>query len=164
MKQQFIKYLTGAALVFFLCGKALAGGTLSIGYSQYNLSNGVDLAAAYGSIGHEFALGENVSFTPEFRLGTGVNSDRVFRSSVKINGLYGLAGRFNVYATDQVYFFATASYVNYEFKVGGSTVSSWEGGLGVGAGFYFTESLGLELMYEQVDGSPVGSAAMRFRF
>ncbi|MGY6555486.1 MAG: outer membrane beta-barrel protein [Wenzhouxiangella sp.] len=170
MKTFNLQQLAGAAILLSACmtGSALAGPTGSIGYTQLVDVDGVDLGAIYGSAGFEFDLGPNVSVTPELRVGFGVTDDTLFGIDVELRRLYGLATRVNYNANNGLYLFATASYVNYEFKASafGSSASedTWEFGIGAGLGFYFTERLGLELQYENVDSEDVISAGLRLRF
>ncbi len=139
---------------------AQGGTTASVGYSHFDFDFGLELGAIVGSIGYEFTLNENFSITPEARVGTGVVSD----SGVELDRLFGAATRFNYTPTQNFYLYATTSYVNYRVKSSFASGDSWEFGIGGGVGFNFTESLGIEVQYENVDSVDVFTGALRFRF
>ncbi len=172
MNRPYLRFIkaTAIALLFVVTGQALALPTGSIGYSQLSYPNNTDLGAVYVSAGYEFELGSNTSLTPELRLGTGVKDDNdccIPFGSLKLHMLYGLAGRANYNLDNGVYFFGTASYVNYDIEATGpffGRSTNWEFGIGAGLGLYFTNHLGIELQYENVDSEDVFSAGLRFRF
>lgn len=141
--------------------------TGSLGYSHFDLDMGVELAAIVGTVGYEFDLGEGLSFTPELRLGTGIDESSFFTGRVELGRLFGAATRLT-YTTDPgVYVFGTISYVEYEIKARGQFFgdsSSTEFGFGAGLGYDFTDRVGLEFQYENVDSSDVFTGAVRFRF
>lgn len=175
MQKSRMQQLAGAAIIMLsagMAGSALAGPTGSIGYTQLVDVDGFDLGAIYGSVGYEFDLGPNISITPELRIGAGVRDDS-FASvvDVELQRLYGLATRVS-YTTDPgFYVFGTASYVNYQFRfkprpssLPSFSEDTWEFGIGAGIGFHFSERVGIELQYENVDSEDLVSAGLRLRF
>jgi opacity protein-like surface antigen len=151
-----------AASCAFLSTNVLAqdGTTASIGYSHFDFGSGIDLGVAVGSLGWEFGLDDRFSITPEARFGTGVKSDR----GVELDRLFGAAARFNYKPTQDIYLYATTSYVNYRLKSRFASADTWEFGIGVGVGFNFTDNVGIEVQYENVDSVDVVTGALRFRF
>ncbi|MGY6630560.1 MAG: outer membrane beta-barrel protein [Wenzhouxiangella sp.] len=141
--------------------------TGSLGYSHFDLDLGVELGAIVGTVGYEFTLGDGISITPEFRLGNGVGDSRLFPGRVELGRLFGAATRLTYTTYPGVYVFGTVSYVDYEIKASGrfsGSSSSTEFGFGAGLGYDFTDRLGLEFQYENVDSTDVFTGAFRFRF
>lgn len=142
--------------------------TGSLGYSHFDLDLGVELAAIVGTVGYEFNLGDGVSITPELRLGTGLDDSRLFMGRVELGRLFGAATRMTYTFQDPgFYLYGTVSYVDYKIKASGPffrNSSGTEFGFGAGLGYHFTNNVGFEVQYENVDSTDVVTGAFRFRF
>ena len=149
---------------------AAGNGTGSIGYLHADIGD-FDLGAIVGSLGYEFNLSDEVTITPEARIGFGVRDDNFGNiGDVELSRLYGAATRVSYNAPAGLYVFGQASYVNYEFKASlrdfnqSNKEDSWRFGFGAGIGYYFTERVGLEASYENVDSENFFTGSLRFRF
>ena len=175
-----VKLLPGIGLAALLAAPvAQAGWNGSAGYLHVS-DDGLDLGAIYATVGHRFQLQNGFSFNPEFRAGFGVvdESDTVLVNGtpvdvdLEINSLFGIAARFEYQTASPLYLFVTPSYTRIKFDASASlqgvsaalSESFTEFGIGAGVGYMFTERVGAEVGYENVDGSDVFTGAVRFRF
>ncbi len=186
------KLLTATGLAAMLSiSAANADWNGSVGY--LHVSDDFDVGAIYASVGHRFELGEGFSFNPELRAGFGVGDDTETVDGVdvdvELDHFFGLTARFEYQTQSPLYLFVTPSYTRFKLstaafieedpsviplettsgpisngvRVSGSE-STWEFGIGVGAGYMFTERFGAEVGYENIDGADVFTGAIRVRF
>lgn len=160
-----------AVVSLLLSSGAAAQVTGSVGYSNFDF-DGISLGALQGTVGYRFPVMEGAGGTgyviPELRLGFGVGDDSFMGGKVEIDNYIGGAARFQYEADNGFYGFLQASMVNYEMKwsyqgFSGSD-SDTEFGIGLGGGMYFTDMMGIELSYENVDEADVINISLRLEF
>lgn len=153
-----------------LASTAAAQMTGSLGYSHFDEE--VSLGALQVTFGYELPVIEGGAgtgyFIPELRVGYGITDDTIMGVKFEIDNYYGIAPRFQYEGTGGVYGFLQGSYINYKMKASAegfsASDSSWEFGIGAGVGVFFSEKLGTEISYENVDGEDLFNISMRFRF
>ena len=175
-----IKLLPAAGLAVLLAAPvAHAGWNGSVGYLHLS-DSGLDLGAIYATVGHRFELQNGFSFNPEFRAGFGVvdESDTVVFEGVPVNvdleldWLYGVAARLEYQTASPLYLFVTPSVTRAKISASASaqgvsaslSESGTDFGIGAGVGYMFTERVGAEVGYENIDGTDAFTGAVRFRF
>lgn len=169
MKKIYVGVFAVVSLV--LSAGAAAQVTGSAGYSNFDF-DGVSLGAIQGTVGYRFPVMEGAGGTgyviPELRLGFGINDDSFQGVKVELENYVGGAARFQYESHAGFYGFLQTSLVNYSLKasVEGFSVSDSETefGIGLGGGMYFTETMGVELSYENVDDADVLNVSLRFEF
>lgn len=179
------------ALILLTCSmsvtaqKANLADNLIFGISYINLSDKddssdleVSLGGVVGSLGYKIKpkSQNNLYIIPEFRLGTGIESDSFIYNGVNINIemdhfiALSIKGQFEL--DNGLYLFATPAYANAKFTAKASfqgrstskTDSSWEFGLGGGFGYKFTPKASAELLYEKFDSTGVLNIGAKFQF
>lgn len=135
--------------------------------------------ALVASVGYKASVSESFTIVPELRVGFGIGDDshtvdNGFGSAVEVktevDNLYGLAARGEFALGNGAYLFAVPSLTKTKIAisaagVGGTDVTSdWEFGIGAGAGFRFSDFVGIDLSYEVIDEIDVLTVQGRFTF
>ena len=159
-----------------------AAANWSAGAGYANLSDeDLSLGMVYGSIAYEFAQeGSKFSFMPEFRLGTGISSEKfnlgdeyvgipeAFNVKVKVKRFTALSVRAQYNHDNGFYAYAMPSYANLDLKVSSLAESasedSWELGFGAGVGKKFNDKVSVEASYETYDGTDVLTVGFKYAF
>ena len=172
-----MRFIIAGLMLAFSAGAMAqnAGPTYSLGFSY--LSDEVDLGLIQATFGYSFEVGDGVRLVPEIRAGLGVIDDTVTEQGIdvdlKVDNYYGVLGRVEFDVSDQAYLFVFPSYTRIEVEASaegpvGTTISasasSWEFGGGAGVGFSFTDRLGLEGGYENIDGIDIFNISLRGSF
>lgn len=170
------KLFLGLTLTFGLALNAHSQVTSSVGVTYLPDYRGVDVGAAFGSIGYRIDMNSKWSCQPELRAGIGVIDDSVRGFSpvqpgpmvdVELDNLLGAAGRFQYQSDGGTYLFVQPNLTRVKLNGGnnlatrGLSESDRELGGDVGAGFLFGEGFGVEASYGVLDGEPVATAALR---
>lgn len=139
-----------------------------VGYHELS-DDDVSLGVISGTVGFQFGDGSSgFSYTPEFRIGTGVQDDKIGAVKVKVEAFYGFALRGEYVFQNGTYLFVAPSYSNLEVKVSAGGFSAkddeWEFGGGGGIGYQFTDYTSVELAYEKFDDLDVIGIAVRMKF
>lgn len=151
-----------------LAGNSHAQLVTGLGYQELS-DDDVSLGILSGSIGYEFGDGsDGFSLTPEFRIGAGVQDDKVGALKVEAEALYGFVLRGQFGFANGAYVFAAPSYSNMEIRVSAPGFSAkddaWEFGGTAGIGYQFTDFTSVELEYGQFDDLDVVGIAVRMKF
>ncbi|OGT70332.1 MAG: hypothetical protein A3H44_01490 [Gammaproteobacteria bacterium RIFCSPLOWO2_02_FULL_57_10] len=151
-----------------LAGQSHAQLVTGVGYHELS-DDDISLGVISGSVGYQFGDGSSgFSYTPEFRIGTGVQDDTITDVKVEVEAFYGFALRGEYVFDNGAYLFAAPSYSNLEvkFSAGGfsATEDEWEFGGGGGIGYQFTDYTSVELAYEKFDDLDVIGIAVRMKF
>lgn len=139
------------------------------GYSSIDYED-VTVGALVASAGFRIPLNEAVSLTPGARVGFGISDDTVAGMDVELDKFYGLQLRAQFDTQSGFYLFALPTYTKAELDVSASgfDVASpefdWEFGIGAGAGFKFSDFLGIEAYFEKIDEFDVLGVQGRFTF
>jgi opacity protein-like surface antigen len=147
------------------------------GVSYINLSDGEDdfstsLKSIVGSLGHKISSDNNFLLVPQITIGFGVGDDTLYiygsKINVRLDHWIALSLRGQYQLDNGLYLFAAPSYANAQFTAssGGysETDDEWEFGVGIGAGYNFSETASAELNYEQFNGTDVISLGIKFNF
>lgn len=162
----------GAAFAMLgAAGPAQADWTMSAGYLHLS-DDGVDLGALAASLGYRFELTPGAVFIPEIRGGFGVVDEDSGGVDGELDSLFAFSPRLQFESDAGLYGFLTASYAYTEFTAsanfGQGTVSitedDWDFGGGLGAGYMFTDQMGLEASYENFSGTDVFGLNLRINF
>lgn len=145
--------------------------TMSAGYLHLS-EDEFDLGALGASLGYRFELNPGVVFIPEIRGGFGVIDEEVGSVDVELDSFFAFSPRLQLESDAGLYGFITASYANAKFSAeasfgqGGFRVSDddWDFGGGVGAGYMFTDQMGLEASYENFSGTDIFGLNLRINF
>jgi hypothetical protein len=170
------KILCYLLLAGVISTQASAGWNAGLAYSQFkDDEDGVDISldGVTLSVGYEIRMEDsNFSFMPELRVGFGMGDDTINESNidvtVELETYYGLSTRGTYHASPKFYVFLQPSYVNVEVKASAMGMSAkeddWEFGFGGGVGFIPSDSVMLEAIFEDFDGTNVISAGLRYSF
>lgn len=154
------------------------GGISYINFSEEedSLNMDISLGGVVASLGYKIHMVDNFYLVPEVRVGTGISDDTVtylgVNVDVELDGFFAVSVRGQYEFDNQIYLFAAPAYANAEFTAsvsqGGQSFSvtedSWEFGIGLGAGYNFTDTIAAEVMYERFDGTDIGSLGLKFNF
>jgi len=166
------KYFLAAAMLMLLSANpAAAQFDIGLGYHHMDESD-LSVGAIVASAGYRVPVSDEFSVIPELRAGLGINDDTVMGVDVELDYLFGMAVRLQYEFTDQFYGYLSPSYAKYEFKASTSAQgipisvsdSSNEFGIGGGLGFRVSDTVGLELGYENIDSTDVITFGARFFF
>lgn len=175
MKRAVLSVVIG--LVSTLSLPVFAGWTVGGGISNLSSNaDGADLSinAALITVGYQYrAANSAFSFTPELRLGTGLNDERIAiedAALIKVElerlAIASLVAAYHV--TDTISVFAQPSYGNMKLKANfaGESVSDddSEFGFGVGIGIKPTAKTLIKVSFEQFDDTDVITGSWHYHF
>lgn len=150
---------------------AQAEWTMGAGYLHLS-DDDVDLGALAASLGYRFDLSPGVVFVPEIRGGFGVKDEEVGAIELDVDSFFAFSPRLQLESDTGLYAFVTASYayleVGAEADFGQGTINlsedDWDFGGGLGAGYMFTDQVGLEASYENFSGTDIFGLNLRINF
>ncbi len=168
MKRIISIVVTACALT--LGQAAMAETVAGVGFAR--LSDGdIGLSAIEATIGWKMETASGFAIIPELRLGTGVGDDQIATGAALADVELSSALGFNLrteWSFENTYVFLQPSYVNYEVEVSAlgftAAADDWEFGVGAGIGYKMTDWTSIEISYEDIGGTSLIGASIRFEF
>lgn len=153
------KLVTLATASFALATGALAEGEKwQLGAGAFRMSEDfIDVDAVYASLGYRIETSENFFLIPELRIGKGINEDW----GLEIDRFVSLGAKAQYEYDSGLYLFGLASWGDLSVDGGGSADDV---GIGVGAGYDFTDKVGAEISWESFDETSIYQLGMKFKF
>lgn len=155
---------TSKILALSTASFALATGTFAadekwqVGAGAFRMSeDAIDLDAMYVSFGYRIETSENFFLIPELRIGKGVNEDW----GLEIDRFVSVGAKAQYEYDSGLYLFGLASWGDLSVKQGGSADDV---GIGVGAGYDFSDKVGAEISWESFDETSIYQLGMKFKF
>lgn len=164
-----MKKLLLASAMTLASAASQAQTALEAGYASLDFDD-VTLGAIYVLGAYEFHTDNNFSSAIEVALGYGITDDTTnfFGGDVdvELDSLWSIGYRGTFDFSNGAYVFFSPSYAKAEISADGfgSGTSDWELGIGVGAGYEFTDGVSGEVQYDSIDDVDMISAGVRFNF
>jgi hypothetical protein len=163
-----------AASIFVLTGPSLSAEegwfakTGAIHFSGSADGYSIDLTGVYLGAGYEIELAENFFLAPEIRVATGVGSDDLLGVDVDLDTAFFAGAKGIFRAENGFYAFGSVGYgdITIDASYGSieESASADDIGFGVGFGYEFTDKIGMEISFEDYDGTDVIQLGTNFRF